>query len=77
MKTSLFIKAGGKVSGVYCDWLDVRKLGAFKIERAGSVEPDAMGSWEVKIEDAVLGSFVKREVAIQAEVNEVTRRLRA
>ena len=72
----LFITAQGLVRAIYGEALPIHSLGAVRIHRASHVEPDDAGSWWADLEPSggpVLGPFLLRSVALDAEHNWLTR----
>ena len=69
---NLIIEPGGSVRGIYGEALDLAALGTLKIARASHVEPGSDGRWFADLSPVggpVLGPFVKRSEALDAEVS--------
>ena len=61
----------GTVRALYSEALDLAALGAGRIDRASTVEPDAAGCWWADLGPSggpVLGPFRRRSEALAAEV---------
>ena len=61
----------GTVRALYSEALDLTALGAGRIHRASTVEPDAAGCWWADLGPSggpVLGPFSRRSEALAAEV---------
>ena len=66
----LVVDAGGDVTCIYDEGLDLREIGKLKITRASHVEPDAEGYWWADLGPVggpVLGPFANRSAALEAE----------
>jgi hypothetical protein len=64
----LVISPDGTARCLYSETLDLSNLGMLTISRASHVEPDESGRWFASIIDGpVLGPFVRRSDALQAE----------
>ena len=66
----LVIGPDGSGRCLYGEDINLGKLGALTISRASHVEPDASGQWFASMIDGpVLGPFVRRSDALQAEAD--------
>jgi len=66
----LVISPDGLARCLYGEVIDLQKLGTLKISRASHVEPDDSGQWFASMIDGpVLGPFVRRSDALQAEAD--------
>ncbi len=66
----LVIGTDGTARCLYSEALDLGNLGTLTISRASHVEPDESGRWFASIIDGpVLGPFVRRSDALQAEAD--------
>ena len=66
----LVISTDGTARCLYGEALDLSNLGTLTISRASHVEPDESGRWFASIIDGpVLGPFVRRSDALQAEAD--------
>ena len=66
----LVIGPDGSGRWLYGEDIDLGKLGALTISRASHVEPDSSGRWFASMIDGpVLGPFVQRSDALQAEAD--------
>jgi hypothetical protein len=66
----LVIGPDGSARCLYGEDIDLGKLGTLTISRASHVEPDASGQWFASMIDGpVLGPFVRRSDALQAEAD--------
>ena len=66
----LVISPDGTARCLYGEALDLSNLGTLTISRASHVEPDESGRWFASIIDGpVLGPFVRRSDALQAEAD--------
>ena len=67
----LRIEPSGCIRAVYDDAIDLRSLGELSIRRGSHVEPDETGGWLVDLSPVagpMLGPFLKRQQAIEAEI---------
>jgi hypothetical protein len=67
----LVITPSGLVKSIYDETLPLAELGLLTIQRASQVEPDSSGRWWADLQlvnGPVLGPFIKRSVALAAEV---------
>jgi hypothetical protein len=67
----LVVTSRGTVRAIYDETIDLAQLGSPVIRRASQVEPDAHGWWWADLRPVagpVLGPFVRRSVALDAEV---------
>ena len=67
----LIIEPGGAARCLYSEAFDLRALGRLAIHRASHVEPDEHGRWLADlspVEGPVLGPFLSRSQALEAEV---------
>lgn len=68
----LLIDSQGNSRCVYGEAIDLRALGAVSIERGSHVEPDESGAWWADlapVQGPMLGPFLSRSAALEAEVN--------
>ena len=66
----IVIGTNGTARCLYGEAIDLGELGTLKISRASHVEPDDSGQWFASIIDGpVLGPFVRRSDALQAEAD--------
>jgi hypothetical protein len=68
---NLIIEKNGLVRGIYGEEIALDALGRSRISRASHVEPDDQGRWLADLSPVggpVLGPFVKRGEALEAEV---------
>ena len=66
----LVIGPDGSGRCLYGEDIDLGKLGTLTISRASHVEPDDSGQWFASMIDGpVLGPFVRRSDALQAEAD--------
>ena len=66
----LVINPDGSARCLYGEVIDLQKLGKLTISRASHVEPDDSGQWFASMIDGpVLGPFVRRSDALQAEAD--------
>ena len=66
----LVISPDGTARCLYGEALDLSNLGTLTISRASHVEPDESGRWFASIIDGpVLGPFLRRSDALQAEAD--------
>ena len=66
----LLVDAGGSVSCIYDEGIDLREIGRLTITRASHVEPDAAGYWWADmgpVGGPVLGPYGSRSEALVAE----------
>lgn len=73
------LRPDGTVVGLYTDAIDLRVLGHIRAERASAVEWDeALQGWRARIfaTGEVLGSFQRRDEAVNAERRVLAARLR-
>jgi hypothetical protein len=66
----LVVDAGGSVTCIYDEAMDLRELGKLQITRASHVEPDAEGYWWADMGPSggpVLGPYGSRSEALGAE----------
>jgi hypothetical protein len=66
----LLVLPSGSVRAIYAEDIDLGVLGHAVIRRASHVEPDAQGRWIADltpVSGPVLGPFVQRSQALQAE----------
>ena len=66
----LVVDAGGDVTCIYDEGLDLREIGRLSITRASHVEPDRDGYWWADmgpVDGPVLGPFKSRTEALEAE----------
>jgi hypothetical protein len=66
----LVVDAGGSVTCIYDEALDLREIGKLQITRASLVEPDAEGYWWADMGPSggpVLGPYGSRSEALGAE----------
>jgi hypothetical protein len=78
----LVIDPCGTARCIYCEDLDLARLGEVQVRRASHCEPDEHGKWWADLSPVAgpkLGPFDKRSVALEAEVvwlrDHVLRRL--
>ena len=67
----LVIGQDGLVRGIYGEEINLAALGQARISRASHVEPDGEGRWLADLSPVggpVLGPFVRRSDALEAEV---------
>ena len=72
----LVIGPGGSVTCLYCEYLDLTRLGQVQVRRASQCEPDEHGhSWAdlAPVAGPKLGPFGKRSEALYAEVQWLRR----
>lgn len=70
----LVVSPIGTVTAIYDELLDLQAIGRPQIVRASHVEPDADGRWFAAIVGGpTLGPFERRSVAIDAEVQWLTK----
>ena len=66
----LVIGPDGSARCLYCEDIDLGKLVTLTISRASHVEPDNSGQWFASMIDGpVLGPFMRRSDALQAEAD--------
>ena len=66
----IVIGTNGTARCLYGEAIDLGKLGTLTITRASHVEPDDSGQWFASMIDGpVLGPFVRRSDALQAEAD--------
>jgi hypothetical protein len=66
----IVIGTDGSARCLYSEAIDLEHLGAVTISRASHVEPDDSGQWFASIIDGpVLGPFLRRSAALQAEAD--------
>ena len=68
--STLIIHPDGQVRCLYQETIDLGALGALRIARAASVEPDDGGRWWADLSPVagpVLGPFLRRSQALAAE----------
>lgn len=66
----IVIGTNGTARCLYGEAIDLGKLGTLTITRASHVEPDYSGQWFASMIDGpVLGPFVRRSDALQAEAD--------
>jgi hypothetical protein len=66
----IVIGTNGTARCLYGEDIDLEKLGTLTISRASHVEPDDSGRWFASMIDGpVLGPFVRRSDALQAEAD--------
>ena len=66
----LVIGTNGTARCLYGEDIDLGRLGTLTISRASHVEPDDSGRWFASMIDGpVLGPFVRRSDALQAEAD--------
>ncbi len=76
----LYINPQGHIRAIYGETLSMQCLGAVRIQRASHVEPDDNGNWWADMEPSggpVLGPFLFRSVALDAEQDWLTRHVLA
>lgn len=67
----LLLRPDGTGLAVYAEAIDLSRLGALSIRRAGRVEPDAAGRWHADLSPCggpTLGPFALRSEALAAEL---------
>jgi len=67
----LYVITGGTCRSIYDETVDLKVLGIRTIRRASQVEPTPDGQWTADlrpVDGPVLGPFLTRSQAIQAEV---------
>ncbi|MCG3777207.1 MAG: hypothetical protein JW395_4083 [Nitrospira sp.] len=73
----LVVGVDGVARCIYDEALDLREIGKLQITRASHVEPDAEGFWWADmgpVDGPVLGPFMSRTEALEAERGWLTRR---
>ena len=69
----IVVSAGGAITTIYDEAIDLAAIGTQRIVRASHVEPDESGQWHAQILDGpTLGPFDRRSAAIDAEVQWLT-----
>jgi len=66
----ILIEPGGNVRCVYCETIDLAKIGQLAISRGSHVEPDELGRWFADLAPVggpQLGPFSCRSDALNAE----------
>jgi hypothetical protein len=72
----LVIGPGGTATCLYCEDLDLARLGEVRVRRASQCEPDEHGRWWADLAPVAgpqLGPFRKRSEALHAEVQWLRR----
>ena len=73
----LVIGPNGNIRTVYCEEIDLQKLGRMQISRGSYVEPNENGQWMVDLSPLsgpTLGPYSKRSEALQAEIEWIEER---
>jgi len=73
----LVIGPNGNIRTLYCEEIDLQKLGRMQISRGSYVEPNENGQWMVDLSPLsgpTLGPFSKRSEALQAEIEWIEER---
>ena len=73
----LVIGPNGNIRTVYCEEIDLQKLGRMQISRGSYVEPNESGQWMVDLSPLsgpTLGPYSKRSEALQAEIEWIEER---
>lgn len=73
----LVIAPNGNIRTLYCEEIDLQKLGRIQISRGSYVEPNENGQWMVDLSPLSgprLGPFSKRSKALQAEIEWIEER---
>ena len=73
----LVIGPNGDIRTLYCEEIDLQKLGRMQISRGSYVEPNENGQWMVDLSPLsgpTLGPYSKRSEALQAEIEWIEER---
>ena len=73
----LVIGPNGNIRTLYCEEIDLQKLGKMQISRGSYVEPNENGQWMVDLSPLfgpTLGPYSKRSEALQAEIEWIEER---
>ncbi|MBN8602952.1 MAG: hypothetical protein J0M26_18085 [Planctomycetes bacterium] len=73
----LVIGPNGNIRTLYCEEIDLQKLGRIQISRGSYVEPNENGQWMVDLSPLsgpTLGPYSKRSEALQVEIEWIEER---